>query len=462
MSAVLLGGHSANDAAKAVENCQLLNKTTRGLLYWVLREPADQLSVNRIRSAFGMGEKAWVTQREILRQIGVLTQKKTVLENKTSLWSLNFDFRPLFASLPEGRGGDHVRDARARTHARNPRVLMGSRSPKKGGDHARGVNKKIQGTGNTAPPSGGKGSGGPVSGEGEFNNPCILPHGGGLQNSISKNLEAKKFFAFLNQYGIDFVRIESIFRKNDGTRGAPLGSIFLENSVQKANTAIHHFDKLARRLQTSGKRNFDLLTGAAEDADKKSRALLIDDLDKKSITKLKQKWTGAAAFLETSLGNFQAILVADLPLDRNQRVQIQKSIAGEFQGDSGAVSSTQLHRLPGSINWSKNEFVCRLFEVRHAVKESNESDFLTKEIQSAVYPKVQTKVTQYSAKNGLKTNSEIAFGRTIQMLREGHSREEIIEFLSRPEWITHHTKDWPERTWRAAMDKFRPASKRLH
>lgn len=350
------------------------------------------------------------------------------------------------------------------TRARDPCEIVGSRaharSPTKGGDHACGVNKKIQGTPDTAPPLGGMGSGEPGATEGK-----LLDHplrGDQEANSISKNIQAKKFFNFLSQNGIELVKIEALLRKADGSRGAVVGNIFQENIFQRSNSAIYRFDKLVQTLLRNGKERFDLQTASVEVDDAKSKVILIDDLKEEFLEKLLQKWSGAIAILETSSKNYQAILIMDLPRVRSQRVQIQKSISATFFGDSAAISSIQLHRFPGSINWGKGGFVCQLYETRNATEKSNENDFLTKQKSAVFLPKTYRKLPKYQVQGGSEINSEMAFGSAIQMLREGRSREEIIEFLSQPEWLRHHTEDWPERTWRAALDKFRPAERRLH
>jgi len=460
-SAVLLRGHGIDAASRAIEHCPLLGKTTRGILYWVLRAQYDQISVKQLRSAFGLGDKAWVTQREKLREMHVLTQKRTLLEDGSSHWSLTFDFEPLFAFLPDlQKGGDHARASRAR----DPREIVGSRaharSPQKGGDHACGVNKKIQGTPNTAPPLGGMGSGGPGATEGK-----LMDHpwrGDQQANSISKNIQAKKFFNFLSENGIELVKIEALLRKADGSRGAPVGNIFLEKNFQKTNSAIYHFDNFARILLMNGKKKFDFQTASIELDGDQSKVIFLDDLKEDSLEKLLQQWSGAIVILETSSKNYQAILIMDLPRIRSQRVEIQKAISSTFFGDSAAVSSIQLHRFPGSINWGKGAFVCQLYETRKATGKSNENNFFTKQKSAVFLPKMNPKLPKYQAQSDSKINSEMAFGMAIQMLREGRSREEIVEFLSQPQWLRHHTQDWPERTWRAAMDKFRPAVGRLH
>lgn len=445
----------------AIEHCHLLGKTSRGILYWVLREQHEQITVNRLRSAFGLGEKAWVTQREKMKEIGVLTQTRTLLQDGSSHWGLIFDFEPLFAFLPDlQKRGDHARASRAR----DPREIVGSRaharSPKKGGDHACGVNKKIQGTPNTAPPQGGMGSGEPGSIAGEL---LDRPWSGDQEaNSISKNIQARKFFNFLSENGIELVKIEALLRKADGSRGAVIGNIFQENIIRKSNSAVYYFDKLVQTLLRNGKERFDLQTASVEVDDAKSKVILIDDLKTEYLEKLLQQWTGAIAILETSSKNYQAILIIDSPRDRAQRVQVQKSISATFFGDLAAVSSIQLHRFPGSINWGKGGFVCQLYETRKATGKSNENDFLTKQKLAVFLPKTNPRLPKYQIQSDSKIDSGIAFGRVIQMLREGRSREEIIEFLSQPEWLRHHTQDWPERTWRAALDKFRPAERRLH
>jgi hypothetical protein len=292
---------------------------------------------------------------------------------------------------------------------------------------------------------------------------------------ISKNLEAKLFFEWLHANGVNLVRVEALERKLNGERGAPLGAIFMHEiissaghsqskitAVAKSNSAIYFFDKLTDRLLKDGKQKFDLQTSIVESEHQKSRALLVDDLDARRVLHLKEKWTGSAAILETSRGNFQAILLMDSERGRDERVSIERALVALFDGDIGAVNPTQLHRLPGSVNWKKDQFVCQLTEIKSSIGPSNEIDFLGHPKQSKTKTRVQRLNSSGPRGGADKSNSGAAFGRVIQMKRENFSDAEIIEALSRPEWLRHHSPDWPERTLRAASIQFRPPVKRLH
>ncbi len=123
-SAVNIHGRSIKSAEQAIAGCWFLNSNLRGLLFWVLHRDQGQISVKSIRTAFSMGDKKWVNWREKLRQNGILVQTKTLLSNRSTLWTLTFDFKPIFDAAE--KGGDHA-------GASDPCEMM---IPPKGGDHA--------------------------------------------------------------------------------------------------------------------------------------------------------------------------------------------------------------------------------------------------------------------------------------------------------------------------------------
>jgi hypothetical protein len=213
---------------------------------------------------------------------------------------------------------------------------------------------------------------------------------------------------------------------------------------------------LIAKLLRDGKQKIDLQTSAQESTVGLSRSLLIDDLDKNQLGNLKQIWRGPVAVLETSHGNYQAILIMDLERVRAERTNIQLALVERFDGDIGAISATQLHRFPGSINWKGEPFACKLIEIWDAIGPSNEGDFLVKTL-TRDSPKQANRIFSNSEKTGVNM-SAVAFGYTIQLLRKRVPDSQILAELGSPKWLRHHDKsDWPERTLHKAKLAFRPS-----
>ena len=78
------------------------------------------------------------------------------------------------------------------------------------------------------------------------------------------------------------------------------------------------------------------------------RLLLVDDVPDSAFAAFGSQL--ARAVLETSPGNYQAILLAPEPLDRSGRLDAQRALVQRFGGDFGSVSGDHWGRGPGSQN----------------------------------------------------------------------------------------------------------------
>lgn len=90
--------------------------------------------------------------------------------------------------------------------------------------------------------------------------------------------------------------------------------------------------------------------------------LLLDDITAAGLTSL--PWPGAV--VETSPGNFQVTLVADRPLSAQDRLLAQHGLQRHTNADKGAVSASQLRRMPGSVN-GKFELSAAFVATLHSV-----------------------------------------------------------------------------------------------
>lgn len=84
-----------------------LDSNCRAVLMHALDQaPGFVLSVGDLRSRLSWGEHRWVTTRKKLQEKGLLVVSRTLLANKSSFWSLNFDLRSLVSAAAPG---DHAR-----------------------------------------------------------------------------------------------------------------------------------------------------------------------------------------------------------------------------------------------------------------------------------------------------------------------------------------------------------------
>jgi hypothetical protein len=79
--------------------------------------------------------------------------------------------------------------------------------------------------------------------------------------------------------------------------------------------------------------------------------LLVDDLDLCATNRLADMLGRCGlAVVETSPGNFQVSVLADRPLNADQRAAAQRALARRLGGDPAAIGGAQLRRIPGSVN----------------------------------------------------------------------------------------------------------------
>ncbi len=128
-------------------------------------------------------------------------------------------------------------------------------------------------------------------------------------------------------------------RKRDGVRGGVFGpcglapEISTRDVVEAAEAAVQW--SAAKRVELT----FRLCAKAHP-------LLLLDDLTADSLATL--PWPGA--IIETSPGSFQVTLVADRPLSPQERLLAQHGLQRHTNADAGAISASQLRRMPGSVN----------------------------------------------------------------------------------------------------------------
>lgn len=101
-------GRYAPDAKKAVENSRL-TAAQRALVSWVIDQPAESISVAKIRHACAFGEKKWITVRDQLIAVGVLKQGFEVLPDRSKCWHLHFHLHLIFQQA-EKKEGSRARD----------------------------------------------------------------------------------------------------------------------------------------------------------------------------------------------------------------------------------------------------------------------------------------------------------------------------------------------------------------
>lgn len=128
-------------------------------------------------------------------------------------------------------------------------------------------------------------------------------------------------------------------RNRDGVRGGAFGPCGLvpgisAHDVVEASAAAVHWSASERVELT-----FRLCA-------KTHPVLLLDDVSAAGLMKL--PWSGAV--IESSPGSFQVTLVADRPLSAQERLLAQHGLQRLTNADEGAVSASQLRRIPGSVN----------------------------------------------------------------------------------------------------------------
>lgn len=264
-----------------------------------------------------------------------------------------------------------------------------------------------------------------------------------------KNLEAKTFFGWLNKNGIEQIFINGMPRKKNGQRGAPIGKIFRFGRPYPTNEALEIFWAFSQKLVSAKKFRVDLHIRAAEAPGGLSNLLLVDDLSEAGVTALKEIWMGFGVILETSDHNYQALLVSQQLLTRQERLTIQQKLCGLVGGDVGAVSSTQFHRFPGSPNFkTEPSFICRVSEYFEG--EGPGLELAQQPSISAPQPVAGTP-KKIEIKPVGEDNSRSAIIWAMSSLRKGLSHTQVLAGLG-GRWLSHHDpKDWPQRTLNKAL-----------
>lgn len=274
--------------------------------------------------------------------------------------------------------------------------------------------------------------------------------------------EAERFFEFFERCEVGWWKIEALPRKVDGSRGAPIGARFGSKDAWPSRLAAANAFELYRCVVAAGRgrRGVDLVC-CESPRRAGSRILLLDDLDGIQVDELLNWWSGPLVVLETSHNNHQALLVAPRPLARGDHLSALKALAKRFDGDSGACSSGQLHRFPGSLNFKVScidsgkpfrtlTVEMRAAEIGAAAGQLDELLAVEQRVISASRSRKRTNAAMAQARQ-IKSNSEAAFAWTLEQLKAGVSHERILEELS-TRWLAHHNpRDWPARTLHNAL-----------
>ena len=278
---------------------------------------------------------------------------------------------------------------------------------------------------------------------------------------------SRPFFEFFRGYGVFWWRVEIQSRRQDGSRGAPLGGRFGSKHPWHADRAAGAAAALEERVVGAGRRGGGLDLACAESAGPQAlrRLVLVDDLDGCAIDELLHWWLGPVVTLETSSSNYQAIIVLDDARAADDHLSITRAMAARFGGDPGAVASGQLHRFPGSANHkfecidAGGPFVCKLVSALRAAgdvcAQRQQQEQIFSEASTAV-PHAPTLIKTVistrpnSARARDQSNSGQALSWCMRELRRGATKEQILKGLS-TRWLSHHDPvDWPERTLRKA------------
>ena len=149
--------------------------------------------------------------------------------------------------------------------------------------------------------------------------------------------ELEVFSNFLEKNNAGLVTTHFQHRKKDGQRGGKY--------MQQQPADFQELVKI-------------VMKAAAEKVEVACRAenlILVDDLTESSLGDLKKEGFEMAV-IETSAGNFQALLATGPGWTLDQKRDTQRALAARFGGDGGAVAAGQPHRLPGSLNLKNNGF----------------------------------------------------------------------------------------------------------
>lgn len=263
-----------------------------------------------------------------------------------------------------------------------------------------------------------------------------------------EEFQAQKFFEWLSKHGISHVHIDGMPRKKNGDRGAGIAQFLGFKHPVKTEIAVQALTNLGVRMARDRKKRVDLQVRAAELPQELSNLILIDDLDVSAAQKLKGTCSVPGAILETSAGNYQAVLLWNFPLNRAQRLAAQRHFVWALGADEGAMSPIQLHRFPGAPNFKNGGlFVTRLSE--YFMGDGPPIDL---EAATATINSERRKMPSEPACDGIRLdNSSEAMKWTLWALTHGKSHGEILNELG-CQWLKHHDAlDWPKRTLAKAL-----------
>ena len=317
--------------------------------------------------------------------------------------------------------------------------------------------------------------------------------------------DAEEFFGFMSSYYIDFWFIEAMPRKIDGGRGAPVAAQIewakkkKSEDVEPNPKQCHHeraalnelrrldpgnpllkdtyfpfkkpfgsklvvwnLKKLLAYLMASGKKNIDMHIKASPNAGQYYRTILVDDLEQSQVELLCNWWSGPLAVIETSIGNFQAILViADrYGLNSADKLTVARALQIKFNGDPGAVSTNQFHRFPGSSNNKLTvkdgtlPFISKLRILRESLPGRDGSDCI-RGLLSTVKLTTGTREVAIRKKKAAPINRSLGVGGRDETpsgqafrwtLKGGLAEPELVEGLIVRAGDRHDPSDWVART----------------
>jgi RepB DNA-primase from phage plasmid len=247
------------------------------------------------------------------------------------------------------------------------------------------------------------------------------PGGGVLEGSTKvKLLEDSVFFDLKIFY--DFaIKNEAVGinvhhqRRNKVDKNGKVGRGGTFNPYLKNN-----YNQLCWLVRRAASRQWEIGCGGGQ-------FILVDDLDINSVKELMAEKL-SVCILETSLGNFQAILPKIGIWSDAQTKETQEALCGQFGGDANAVSSRQPHRLPGSLNQKNNDcFVTKLSLIQDG-KILSPLDFSSTQIIEK--PKAAIKKQGHRNDSGKdETASGQDFGMVCKMLKTGKCDQEILSKL---------------------------------
>ncbi len=278
--------------------------------------------------------------------------------------------------------------------------------------------------------------------------------------------ELELFFDALEKFGCEWWIINAQVRKKDGERGAPIGDKFGSKLAWHTSKAAVAANELESRVVKTGRARYgiDIVCTESPRADGARKSLFIDDLnsDRLSDFACVVGWvihrTGDES-RELSMLAYCCLVATP------QRLELTRKIVIKFGGDSAAVSTGQLHRLPGSKNnkpaclASGGPFITKLSGINYGQAVTQKWEQEIPESKSALEYKSKmaetAAITGSSAEQLTKEagydNSALAFAWAIRELKNGTSEAEVLDGLT-IKWLSHHSsRDWPIRTLHNAL-----------